>query len=60
MLILYCRLDGLAPKTPKVRSMNSASKRKFETPLSRVNGAPASSPAEFKTPFRPGEKDGPA
>ncbi|CAL3966751.1 unnamed protein product, partial [Diplocarpon coronariae] len=54
-------LDGLAPKTPRVgstRKLNGSS-RKFETPsMSRVKAEPASSPPEFKTPYKPGDTTG--
>jgi hypothetical protein len=50
-------LDGLVPGTPKVGSTKA--KRKFETPsMSRVKAEPASSPPEFKTPYKPGEQNG--
>jgi DNA polymerase alpha subunit B len=53
------RLDGLAPNTPRVGSTskaNGSARRKFETPsMSRVKAEPASSPPEFKAPYKPGE-----
>ena len=54
------RLDGLVPNTPKVGSTNKAgTRKKFETPsLSRVKAEPASSPPDFKTPYKPGEQNG--
>jgi DNA polymerase alpha subunit B len=51
------RLDGLA--TPRAGSTSKSAKRKFETPsISRVKVEPASSPPDFKTPYRPGEQGG--
>jgi DNA polymerase alpha subunit B len=39
--------------------MSSTNKRKFQTPsVSRVKAEPASSPPDFKTPYRPGEQNG--
>jgi DNA polymerase alpha subunit B len=54
------RLDGLVPNTPKVGSANKAgTRKKFETPsLSRAKAEPASSPPDFKTPYKPGEQSG--
>ncbi|KAI6708269.1 hypothetical protein JHW43_009198 [Diplocarpon mali] len=58
---VFGMLDGLAPKTPRVgstRKLNGSS-RKFETPsMSRVKAEPASSPPEFKTPYKPGDTTG--
>lgn len=56
------RLDGLVPNTPRVGSSNKAgTRRKFETPsLSRVKAEPASSPPDFKTPYKSGEQNGQA
>ena len=56
------RLDGLVPNTPRNGSTNKAgTRRKFETPsLSRVKAEPASSPPDFKTPYKPGEQNGQA
>ncbi|RDL39417.1 DNA polymerase alpha subunit B [Venustampulla echinocandica] len=56
-------LDGVVPNTPRVRATNrangSTSKRRLETPsISRVKAEPASSPPDFKTPFKPGEQNG--
>jgi len=60
---VFGMLDGLVPNTPRVGSANRANgtgKRKFETPsISRVKAEPASSPPEFKTPYKPGEHSGP-
>ena len=57
-----CRLDALAPNTPRVGSanrMSSTNKRKVETPsVTRVKAEPASSPLDFKTPYKPGEQNG--
>ncbi|KAH7342607.1 DNA polymerase-like protein alpha/primase associated subunit [Rhexocercosporidium sp. MPI-PUGE-AT-0058] len=57
-------LDALVPNTPRPKSINRSSgnaKRKFETPsMSRVKAEPASSPPEFKTPYKPGEHTGTA
>lgn len=51
------RLDGLVPNTPRTGSTKP--KRKFETPsMSRIKAEPASSPPEFKTPYKPGEQNG--
>lgn len=50
------RLDGLVPNTPRVGSARN--KRNFETPsMSRLKLDPASSPPEFKTPYKPGEQN---
>lgn len=50
-------LDGLVPNTPRTGSTKP--KRKFETPsMSRIKAEPASSPPEFKTPYKPGEQNG--
>ncbi|KAH6680493.1 DNA polymerase alpha subunit B N-terminal-domain-containing protein [Halenospora varia] len=52
---------GMTPNTPKVGSanrMNGTNKRKIETPsMSRIKAEPASSPPEFKTPYKPGEQN---
>jgi DNA polymerase alpha subunit B len=50
------------PNTPRVGSSNKAgTRRKFETPsLTRVKAEPASSPPDFKTPYKPGEQNGQA
>lgn len=51
------RLDGLVPNTPRTGSAKT--KRKFETPsISRIKAEPASSPPEFKTPYKPGDQSG--
>ncbi|KAI9051479.1 hypothetical protein LZ554_004525 [Drepanopeziza brunnea f. sp. 'monogermtubi'] len=59
---VFGMLDGLVPNTPKAASASTtsaASRRKFETPsMSRVRAEPASSPPEFKTPYKPGEHTG--
>jgi hypothetical protein len=57
--LIVVRLD--IPNTPRVGStnrINGTSKRKnFETPsISRVKVEPASSPPDFKTPYKPGDK----
>lgn len=55
----YYRLDGLVPNTPRdgsAKRANGTARRKFETPsTSKVKAEPASSPPEFKTPYKPGE-----
>ncbi|KFY15312.1 hypothetical protein V492_02065, partial [Pseudogymnoascus sp. VKM F-4246] len=62
---VFNMLDGLVPNTPRA-APGSAAKRKanqYQTPsISRVKQEPASSPPEFKTPYKPGEKEygGPA
>jgi DNA polymerase alpha subunit B len=51
------RLDGLVPNNPRAGSANrtnGTNKRKLETPsTSRVKAEPASSPPDFKTPYKP-------
>lgn len=53
------RMEGLAPNTPRPGSTSkvNSTKRKvgqFQTPsMSRVKAEPASSPPDFKTPFKP-------
>ncbi|OBT87891.1 hypothetical protein VE02_02652 [Pseudogymnoascus sp. 03VT05] len=55
---VFNMLDGLVPNTPRTAPGSAASKRKFQTPsISRVKQEPASSPPEFKTPYKPGEKE---
>lgn len=60
---VFNMLDGLVPNTPRSAAGGGAngSKRKinqFQTPsISRVKQEPASSPPEFKTPYKPGEKE---
>ncbi|OBT69380.1 hypothetical protein VE03_01209 [Pseudogymnoascus sp. 23342-1-I1] len=60
---VFNMLDGLVPNTPRSAPGGGAngSKRKinqFQTPsISRVKQEPASSPPEFKTPYKPGEKE---
>ena len=57
--LITFRLDGLVPNTPKVgSSIKAGTRKKFETPLSRVKAEPASSPPDFKTPYKPGEQNG--
>lgn len=56
-------LDGLMPNTPRAApgSAINGSKRKinaYQTPsISRVKQEPASSPPEFKTPYKPGDRE---
>lgn len=60
---VFNMLDGLVPNTPRSAAGGgtNGSKRKinqFQTPsISRVKQEPASSPPEFKTPYKPGEKE---
>lgn len=60
---VFNMLDGLVPNTPRAAPGSAAngSKRKinqYQTPsISRVKQEPASSPPEFKTPYKPGEKE---
>lgn len=57
------RLDGLVqtPKAGSARGLNGSARRKMETPsMSRVKAEPASSPPDFKTPYKPGESTGAA
>ncbi|KAE8451469.1 hypothetical protein EG329_003542 [Mollisiaceae sp. DMI_Dod_QoI] len=60
---VFGMLDSLVPNTPRVESANRANgtgKKKFETPsMSRVKAEPASSPPDFKTPYKTGEANGP-
>jgi DNA polymerase alpha subunit B len=57
---IMIRLDGLVPNTPRTGTTNrtlGGTKRKFETPsMSRVKAEPTSSPPDFKTPYKPGER----
>lgn len=60
---VFGMLDSLGPNTPRVESasrLNGMSRRKnFETPsVSRVKVEPGSSPPTFKTPYKPGERNG--
>lgn len=55
------RLDGLAtPRTASSKVMNGSGMPKtgqFQTPsISRIKADPASSPPDFKTPYKPGER----
>lgn len=60
---VFDMLDGLVPNTPRTvpGSATGGAKRKanqFQTPsISRVKQEPASSPPEFKTPYKPGDKE---
>ena len=61
---VFDMLDGLVPNTPRAApgSAPNGAKRKtnqYQTPsISRVKQEePASSPPEFKTPYKPGEKE---
>ncbi|KAF4626205.1 hypothetical protein G7Y89_g11956 [Cudoniella acicularis] len=50
---------GILPNTPTTRGRaNGTNKRRMETPsMSRIKAEPASSPPEFKTPYKPGEQN---